>query len=475
MSSTFNYESVAASSAHRSPIRELMWLALPTILQMLAYTVEQFTDAYMLSKVSDLHATAAGNAGMVVFAVISFGFGVLMLVNAMVSESYGAKKFGEAGPHLWQGIWFALIYSVLMVPLMFCAPMIFRWMGHDSELVPLEVSYFNVSVALLVVKMLAIAVGQFMLAVNRPMVVFWAATAGMFVNIFLNWLLIYGNWGLPQLGVAGAAWGTNGAVLTELLIVFAVAMTPAMRTKYRVLAARLERSKFKELLRIGIPSGFQTMGDVIAWTIFLAAVMAMFGTAAQAANIYMLQFMKLSFMPAFGLSTAVTALVARYIGAGQPDVSEHRAHLGFKVAAVYMATCGVVFFIFRHEFMSFFSSDPEVIRIGALLFAFCAVFQFFDAMFVIYIGALRGVKDTFVPAIVQTALCWVLIVGGGFGVAYWKPEWGVAGPWTVGCIYCCVLGLYLNLRFRGGHWRKRLPELSHDHTVEMYAAEATSR
>lgn len=459
----------------RKPLAELLILAVPTVLQMLAYTIEQFTDTLMLSRVSDLHATAAGNAGGVVFAFISFGFGVLMLINAQVSQAFGAKKLHDCGPHLWQGVWFALVYSALMVPLMFAAPTIFAAMGHPAELVALEVSYFNVSIALLAVKMLAIAAGQFMLAVNRPNVVLVAASAGMVLNILVNWLLIFGNWGFPALGVAGAAWGTNAAVLCELTIVCGVLMTAAMRKTYNVLALRFDRAKFGELLRIGIPSGFQITGDVVAWTMFLSVVMAFYGPAAMAANIYMIQFMKLSFMPAFGLSSAVTALVARYVGAGQPDVSEQRAHLGFKVAAAYMFLCGIAFFLLRDDLMHLFTSDPEIIRIGALLMIFCCIFQFFDAMFIIYIGALRGVKDTFVPACVQIALCWMLIVCGGLAIAKFAPGLGVGGPWTVACLYCVILGVYLMMRFRNGHWRKHVADAAHDPEVELFAAEANSR
>ena len=107
------------SERQRSPIGELIWLALPTVLQMLAYTIEQFTDTLMLSRVSDLHATACGNAGGIAFAVISFGFGVAMLINAMVSEHYGAKRYRECGPQLWQGVYFAIGYSICVFPLVF--------------------------------------------------------------------------------------------------------------------------------------------------------------------------------------------------------------------------------------------------------------------------------------------------------------------------------------------------------------------
>ncbi len=446
------------SDKQQSPLREILTLAIPTVLQMLSYTVEQFTDAYMLSKVGDAAASAAVSAGMVTFCFISFGFGILMLVNALVSTAYGADRPRDCGRYLWQGIWFGLGYSALLTLPIFWSPQLFAWMGHKAELIPLEVDYFNVTMYALVVKMLAVALGQFMLAVNRPNIVLYSAAAGMVGNIFVNWLLIYGNWGCPKLGVAGAAWGTNTAILIELLILAAVVFSPAIRAAFHTLDWRFDGQKMRELLRIGLPSGFQTTGDVVAWTIFLAVVMPLFGPAALAANNYMLQYMKLSFMPAFGLSTAVTALVARYVGAGQPDVSEHRAHLGFKIATAYMLTCGVFYLVLRNDLMQLFSDDPAVIELGGGLLIICAIFQLFDAMFIIYVGALRGVKDTFWPSCVQISLCWGLVVFGGYGIAKLKPEWGIYGPWSLGIIYGIILGFYLMLRFRSGRWRTMQPE-----------------
>ncbi|MGC4003040.1 MAG: MATE family efflux transporter [Pirellulales bacterium] len=458
---TASHERTASRSAtvfQKKPLAELLTLAVPTVLQMVSYTVEQFTDVFMLSKLGNVEAAACVNAGMVVFCVISFGFGILMLINTLVSQSFGAGDHRACGRWLWQGVWMAVGYSAAMMPIMFWSRELFQAMGHADNVVPMEVEYFNVSIVFLVVKMLAVTFGQFMLAINRPNVVFISAIAGMLSNALINWLLIYGNWGAPAMGVAGSAWGTNSSIFIELSILVGVALAPRIRDQFHTLAVRFEWTKFRELLRIGLPSGFQTTGDVVAWTIFLAVVMPGFGEAAMAANGYMLQYMKMSFMPAFGLSTAVTALVARYVGAKNPEVAEHRAHLGFWVAMVYMIGCGVAFLLLRNRLMDLFTADPETIAIGGKLMIVCAAFQIFDAMFIIYIGALRGVRDTFVPSCVQIALCWSLVVGGGLAVAKLFPEWGVFGPWSLGIVYGVVLGTYLMARFRSGRWRTLEPE-----------------
>jgi MATE family multidrug resistance protein len=163
--------------------------------------------------------------------------------------------------------------------------------------------------------------------------------------------------------------------------------------------------------------------------------------------------MSVSFMPAFGIGQAVTALVGRYIGRGEPDVAVQRAHLGFKVAAVYMLACGVAFFVARHSLMSVFTNDREVARIGATLMIFAAIYQFFDAMYIVYNGGLRGAGDTFVPAVGTALLCWSITVGGGLIVSRHFPQFGAAGPWTVATIYGAILGVFMYARFVRGKWR----------------------
>jgi MATE family multidrug resistance protein len=185
--------------------------------------------------------------------------------------------------------------------------------------------------------------------------------------------------------------------------------------------------------------------------------MAPLGTTVMAANTFMLRYMTLSFMPAFGIGIAVTALVGRYLGMGRLDLARQRADLGFKVAAFYMVICGIVFFVGRFRLIGLFSSDPQVLHFGAILLIYAAIYQFFDAMYIIYNGALRGAGDTFVPAVTTAGLCWGISVFGGWMIARSHPQWGPAGPWTIASVYGIILGFFMLVRFRRGQW-KAIPQ-----------------
>jgi MATE family multidrug resistance protein len=432
---------------------ELLVLALPTVAQMASYTVINFTDTLMLSRLGDVEATASGNASLFGFAIISLGFGTMWVVNTLVSQAFGRGDAKACGEHLWAGIWFGVAYGIAILPLILLARPLFDALGHEPALAAGETTYLSIILTFTSLRLAAAAAGQFLLAIDRPYLTLWAAFVGAAVNVVANYVLIWGHWGFPELGLAGAAWGANIGSTVELLVLLGCCVLPTIRRTYHVLDVRLRWRRLRTLLKVGLPSGGQMIGDVSAWSLFGLWVMAAFGTEAMAANTFMMRYMSMSFLPAFGLSAGVTALVGRYIGRGQPEVACHRAALGFKLAAAFMLSCGVIFFVFGEAMIGLFTSDPEILAMGGLLMKFAAAYQFFDALYIIYVGALRGAGDTFWPAIVTAGLCWVFVVLLGGLSAYQLPGFGVAGPWAIACLYGMLLGLFMWLRFQQGGWR----------------------
>ena len=128
----------------RRPIVELLWLAGPTVAQMASYTVMQFIDTWILARVGVAEATAASNAGIFTFAVISFGMGVLWVVNTLVSQQFGRGDFVGCGRYLWQGVWFGVAFSLLVLPLLPVARPLFVGLGHERRLADLETTYFAI-------------------------------------------------------------------------------------------------------------------------------------------------------------------------------------------------------------------------------------------------------------------------------------------------------------------------------------------
>ena len=444
----------------RSPLAELLGLALPTVAQMASYTLMQFVDTWFLAQTPDSvdAPTAAANSGMLAFSIISLGMGVLWVVNTLVSQSFGRKNYAACGRFLWQGIWFALTFSALLLPGLPYAAEAFRLVGHESRLVALETIYLQIVIGASVLKLIDTAFGQFLLSIDRPLCVMTATVIGVSVNAVAAWVMVFGHWGAKPMGVAGAAWGQNIGVLVEMVCLIGFTVVPSVRRTFNVADWRPRLAEMTELLRIGIPSGVQIVADVLAWSLFVNWVMGAFGTRAMAANTFMFRYMSVSFMPAFGISVAVTALVGRYLGRGRPDIARARARLGFLLTGAYMLTCGLLFLLFRNQLIGLFTTDPQVLRIGAMLLVFAAIYQFFDAMYIIYNGALRGAGDTFVPALATAVLNWGITVFGGRCIAVYLASHGhtgnigVAGPWVLATFYGMILGLFMFIRFQRGRW-----------------------
>jgi MATE family multidrug resistance protein len=173
-----------------------------------------------------------------------------------------------------------------------------------------------------------------------------------------------------------------------------------------------------------------------------------------------LRYMHLSFMPAVGFSVATTALVGRYIGAGKPDLAANRAHWALGMAIVYMTVCGLAMAIWRDSLVGVFvdaddaAIAAEVITIGSRLMICAAVFQTFDAVGIVYTGALRGAGDTLLPGVATIVLSWSLIVGLGAWLAWNRADWTSVGPWVGASVYIIVYGVWMALRFERGAWRR---------------------
>jgi MATE family multidrug resistance protein len=266
---------------------------------------------------------------------------------------------------------------------------------------------------------------------------------------------------VPALGVYGAAIGTIIGTTVELLIPAAIFLGPRMNAELGSRRAWRPRwGPIRDLLRVGWPAAAQWGSEIVCWSIFMSVLVGTFGEDHMAAGWIALGYMHLSFMPAVGASVAVTSLVGRYIGAGQPDTAVQRARLGLRLSLFYMTGCALVFLVFREPLVSYFVAstvDPaqadRIIRIGAKLMICAAFFQTADAFGITYSGALRGAGDTVWPGVLSIVYGWTFIVGGGWAIAELFPALESIGPWIAAATYIIVFGVTMAVRFERGVWR----------------------
>ncbi len=455
----------------RHPAREVWAQAWPTVITMLSYTLMQFVDSLMVSRLGPLAVAAQGDGGIWAFAPQSFLMGFISLVNTYVSQNVGAGRRDAVARYAWSGLWLAWAsWLLVMVPWGLAMPWAFARVGHSPDLVRLESQYGQILAFGAVANLSGKAMSNLFFGLQRPRLITVAAIVGNVVNLSLNYALVFGAEGLPgwpgvpfapRLGVAGSAIATVCGTLVEAALPLSVFLVGPLARELGTRAAWRPRwREIRDLLRRGWPVSIQFGNEIICWAIFMTVLVGHFGELHLTAGWSTLRYMHLSFMPAVGFSVATTALAGRYIGAGRPDLAANRVHWAMGMAMAYMTACGLAMALFRSSLVGVFVSDgdpdvvAQVISIGSRLMICAAVFQTFDAVGIVYTGALRGAGDTLVPGVATIALSWSLIVGVGAWLAWNRPEWASVGPWVGASVYIVVYGLWMAARFERGAWRR---------------------
>jgi MATE family multidrug resistance protein len=438
-------------------VGEVLRLAAPSVLNTVSFTLMQFVDGLMVSHVGHEALSAQMVGGITAFTPMCFFIGLLSCVSTFAAQNLGAGRKEQAAKYGWQGLWLAWAAAIAgMVVLIAAAPWIFALFGHEPRVAAMETQYFQILVAGGGFSLSVTALGAFFMGVHRPKVPLVAGICGNAVNLGAAYVLIFGELGLPRLGLTGAAIGSVIGTAVQALVIFGFFAVGRYAREYEVRRQwRPEWRAMLDLVRVGSPAGGMFIADVLMWTIFMGKIMGSFGTEALAAQAILNRYWHLCFMPAIGVSTAVTAIVGRYCGARQPRLAWRRAHAGLLLIEGYMVTAGIVIWLARDPLVGFFNRpfDPVVQSVATGAVIFILVCQAFDALNVTFIGALRGAGDTLWPGIVQTVLGYGVGLTASALVAYKMPEWGIQGPWTAASIYISVLGLVMWGRFLRGKWR----------------------
>jgi len=446
----------------------MLIIALPVIGTMVSFTLMQFVDKLYCGMLGAEALAAAGNGGLAAFFPVSVMMGLLGVVNTYVSQHLGAGR-PERGPaYAWNAMWMSLIvWIAVLLPYALFLPQVFSFMrstmGVDQPsawVIEHETIYARVLLFGMVLTVCARSLAQYFYGMHRPMTVAIGTLVANLVNWFFTWALVFGKMGLPQWGVAGSAVATVIGSLIELAVPMAVFLSARYHHAYATRAAwRPSLTHMKEIWKIGWPAGVMFGNEMVCWWIFMSGLVAQYGDEHNAAGWIALTYMHLSFMPAVGLSFAMTAIVGKCIGAGRHDLVPARVWLGIRLAMVYMGLCALCFVIFRGPMIDLFiapTESPEVaakiLAIGSRLLILAAIFQLFDAVGITLVGSLRGAGDTVWPGLMTVVLAWgVIIVGGKLATVLW-PGLESLGPWIAAATYIILFAIGLAYRFMSGAW-----------------------
>lgn len=436
----------------------LLHLALPIIAVWVSRTLMSFADFTMVSWIPDQGTEAQAAitpANLFLFCFIGLGMGTVTSVQTFVSQCHGAGRAQDAASFAWQGLYLAMIFGGVFAPIWWLTPVFFAWVGHEPQVQAMEVAYARIGVVGIAPAIAMHVLSNFFNGIYRPGITLVAVLVANVANVLANYALIFGHWGAPALGMAGAAWATTGCTLLQALILLAWMLKSEMARRYQTRSTwGLDLRKLWKLIRIGLPAGLHFVCDILTWSLFCIVLVGQFGTAQLAANNLALRLLETSFMPAVGMGMALTTAVGKSIGHGRPDLARLNVRWAGALILGYMTTVGLILLIFREPLAGLWTSDLQVLHWSGIILIFCGIFQVFDAMNITFVSALRGAGDTAVPAAISLTSSVLVLLLGGFLVARYMPQWGSAGPWLMGTLNITLLGLIFGMRYRLGGWER---------------------
>jgi len=423
-----------------------------------AHSVQFFVDRLFLTWHSREAIAAASPAGMAMWAAMALFISVVGYAGTFVSQYHGAGQSHRIGPSVWQSIYLGLVSYAIMLPLWFAAPFVFRWAGHDPAIRPAETVYFRILLAGSVFSLLSVSMSSFFSGRGRTLVVMVIMTGVTAVNIVLDYALIFGKWGFPALGIAGAGYATVIATAAGSAAYAVLFLTRANRRAFSTLrGARPDFALARRLLRFGVPHGFQSLIDAMTWTVWLFIVGGL-GTRALAVTSIVWGINVLALLPAYGIGQAVQILVGRHLGGNRDDFAARVTRRGLVLSMLFMTSVALVFVYAPRLPLSCFAAkaDPaewsQIESLAIVILRFVAVYTIFDSVTIVYASALRGAGDTRFTMVVFL-ISSILVLAGPSFVAVRFFGRGILTLWTFATTYCLFVSVVLYLRYRHGKWR----------------------
>jgi multidrug resistance protein, MATE family len=431
-------------------------LALPLVLAELGWMSMAIVDTMMVGHLPD-SATAMGAVSLSsnIFIVLGlFGGGLLLGLDTLVSQAFGAGQREDCHRSLINGIYL----SIALTPLLALPTWFFRSaltaMGVDAPIVEQAVPYMRALVVGLFPLLLYFAVRRCLQAMNMVKPVAFALVSANLVNALFNWVLIYGRWGFPAMGTVGSGWSTAIArtYMAAVLVGYLLWYDHRHRTDLLKTPVEVDLPRIRRLIMLGLPAAMQFTLESGVFA-FVTALIARLGAVPLAAHQIALNTVAFTYMVPLGIASAAAVRVGQAIGrkdaAGASDSGGTAIFLG----ATFMAGASIALLIFPRWIALMYTPDPVVIRSTITLLAAGAAFQLFDGIQTVATGALRGAGDTRTPMLCHMLAYWVIGLPLGAWLCF-RRSWGAFGLWAGLSLALILIGIVLLFAWR--HAVKRL-------------------
>ena len=428
--------------------KSLFKLGIPIVIGQLGMIVLGFADTLMIGHHGTEDLAAASFVNNMFNLAIIFATGFSYGLTPIVGSLFGNDQKTAVGRTLKNALWANGFVGALLILAMGILYFNLHRLGQPEELLPLIRPYYLTLLASLVFVMLFNAFKQFADGITDTQTPMWLLIGGNALNILGNWILIYGNFGFPELGLLGAGIATSVSRIL-MLVAFVVLFFAVKRYrsyKEGFLQGRLNKSDFLQLNKLGWPVGLQ-MGMETASFSLATIMVGWLGATALAAHQVMLTIGQLGYMIYYGMAAAVAVRVSNFYGQNDQTGVRHSANAGFHLILAMAVCLSIPLFLLRNEIGGWFTDNDEVTLMVASLILPFIIYQFGDGMQCNYSNALRGIADV-KPAMYIAFIAYFIIslpAGYLFGFTF---DWGLTGIWLSFPFGLTSAGLMFWLRFR---------------------------
>jgi multidrug resistance protein, MATE family len=422
-------------------------LAYPVMLSQLGHVMVGVADSVMVGRIGAEPLAAASLANVVFHVLMTFGIGISYSITPIVAAADGEKNHDMISSTLKHGFIICMISSLILLLVQLLSGFALPHINQPPDVVSLAIPYLYIIAFSIIPIMLFQTYRQFAEGLSLTRMAMVITVGGNLLNIFLNYLLIYGKAGFPALGLNGAGYATliSRIVIGVGMMAYIFYATRFALYRNAFAFGNYSKKMIRRLLNIGIPAGIQFIFEVSAFG-FSAIMMGWLGTTALAAHQIAINMATISYMTTSGLAAAATIRVGNQLGKKDiPNMRKAGMSL-IGMAMVIMAVWALVFIAGRFYFPTLYINDAEVIALTASLLIIAGFFQLSDGLQVVCIGALRGLEDMRIPTLFIFIAYWIIALPLGYCFAF-VFNWGAVGVWWGLLIGLTITGLMMFIRF----------------------------
>tara|TARA_B100000767_G_scaffold115946_1_gene110637 strand:- start:4891 stop:6249 length:1359 start_codon:yes stop_codon:yes gene_type:complete len=428
-------------------------LGLPLIAMTLTQSVIHLIDTIMVGwyGVTELAAAVLGTTFFFVFFIMGSGFAAAVM--PLVSEAVAGGKEVVIRRVTRMGMWLSVLYAISVIPIIFFSGKILEFLGQDPELSNMAQTYLRYVCVSMAPALIIMVLRSYLSALERTTVFLWIIISSLLLNTILNWILIFGNLGMPELGLVGAALASAITQIITTLILIIYIIKDKELSKYAIFRRiyKIDWNVFGTVFNLGWPIGLTWLAEVLSFA-GTAIIIGLIGTIPLAAHGIALQIVSISFMFHLGLSQACTVKISYYLEKKDIDSLGKGIIAAFLLSLMLVMLAVLIFLFLPEQILGAFLApdDPSrglIIALGTTLLMMAAIFQVFDSGQVMILGSLRGFKDTKVPMLMAAFGYWVVGLPSSYYLGIYL-DFGAPGVWVGLALGLAVVCFLLSLRFK---------------------------